>query len=275
MTSIKAIEKLYINFWSIKSTILWIDLERFAEFFKSFLQLFFSLVPNFYFTQIVIRASGKSKFVLEPKEAVHVVDEVEAGQNFSLNLVHSAENVGIILLESAHSGETSKSAGNFVSVEHAEVGKSDGEISVGSLDLVEHQTMSGTVHWLETMNLIFAIDQEHVFLVLGPMTGNLPQIALIEIGRYNLSVASNLVLMAQYLHQFVVQKCTVREPKSTPWRKLVEHEQFLLFAYISVVSLLKLFNSLFVFLHFFFGGERDTVDSLQIIVSVFCQPISG
>ena len=59
------------------------------------------------------------------------------------------------------------------------------------------------------------------------------------------------------------------------WGKIVEHEEILLLADVSVVSFFFLFLSLEVLLHFFLGGESDTIDSLKTVILGIAKPIAG
>jgi len=69
----------------------------------------------------------------------------------------------------------------FISMEDTEVSVSEREISVGSLDGVEHETMRGAVHWLESMLFIVILQQEHVLFILVPMSRDTPELGIEEI----------------------------------------------------------------------------------------------
>lgn len=122
----------------------------------------------------------------------------------------------IILLETTDSGETRESTVDFISVEDSEVSVSEREISVGSLDGVEHETMSGTIHGLESVFFVVIFEKEHVLLVLCPMSGDLPKLCIEEIGSNDLIVTSDSVLSTESFDQFVIDMGTVGVEESTP-----------------------------------------------------------
>lgn len=55
------------------------------------------------------------------------------------HLVHPAEDVGVVLLEAADSGQAAQRSRQLVPVEHAEVGHPEGEFPPGARPVAEHQ----------------------------------------------------------------------------------------------------------------------------------------
>lgn len=68
---------------------------------------------------------------------------------------------------------------------------------------------------------------------------------------------------------------SVGEEKSGSGRELVEFKQFLLFSYISMVSLGKFLLSLDEFVELFLSRETYCVHSLKIVVFFFAEPVRG
>ena len=75
------------------------------------------------------------------------------------------------------------------------------------------------------------------------------------------------------LLQRVVDSLTHGQEECASGAQIVEHEQFLLLSYSSVVSLLGFLNELLVFCELFAIRERDTVESLEGIVLGVCQKV--
>lgn len=68
---------------------------------------------------------------------------------------------------------------------------------------------------------------------------------------------------------------SARVEEGTPGGKLMEEIEMLLFAHVAMVTKGKLFLNLFKFLKHFLSGEGDPINSLEVVVRVFSQPISG
>lgn len=56
------------------------------------------------------------------------------------HLVHGAEDMSIVLLEAADTGESSEGTRELVPVQDAEVGHANGQLSPGARPMIEHQT---------------------------------------------------------------------------------------------------------------------------------------
>jgi hypothetical protein len=165
---------------------------------------------------------------------------------------------------------------DLVSMQGAEVGVPDGKVTVGVLHHVEHEAVSGTVHGLDSViSLLAHLDEEHVLLVLVIVAADLPKLDVVHVGRDDLLVAADEVLLAQKIGELVIDACTVRVEERGAWREVVEEEELLLLADSSVVALRELLLEFEVLVELFLGGEGDAVNALEIVVGVFGEPISG
>lgn len=99
-----------VNFWALKCTVSGIQFPLFSIFFQSCFEHILSVVPHFFRPNRFFRAGGKFKFLTEPHDILNVVKKVKCGHNFRINLVWSAENVPVILLEPSYSCESSQCA---------------------------------------------------------------------------------------------------------------------------------------------------------------------
>lgn len=67
----------------------------------------------------------------------------------------------------------------------------------------------------------------------------------------------------------------VREEEAGAGRELVELEELLVFSYIPVVSFGELLLALDVLVELLLGGKGDSVDSLEVVIGVFAEPVGG
>lgn len=68
---------------------------------------------------------------------------------------------------------------------------------------------------------------------------------------------------------------SVREEEASSRRELVELEELLILANISVVALSQLLLFLNILIQLFLGRETDSVDSLQIIIGILPKPVGS
>jgi hypothetical protein len=130
------------------------------------------------------------------------------------DLVLRAEDVGIVLLESPDTGQTSEGARRLIAMKDTKVGHSDRQLPVASLTVLENQAMSGAIHGLQSPLLLFHVESEHILRVMLPVTGDLPEFRAVHVRRANLLIAPLPVLLAQEGHQSVVDDHTVRQEET-------------------------------------------------------------
>lgn len=94
-----------------------------------------------------------------------------------------AENVGVILDESSHASQTSQGSRRLVSVDDTKLRHPDREFFVASVPSVKDKTVTRTVHGLQRPLLLLDVENEHILLVVLPMAGRLPQLAVVHVGR--------------------------------------------------------------------------------------------
>jgi len=160
-------------------------------------------------------------------------------------------------------------------VEDTEIGETLGKFLVRSQDGVEQDTVTGAVHGLQSEILFFDLEGKHVVLVLSPMAGSLPQSVAVHVGGDNLTVSSDFIFSSNKLNKTVEDKSASRVEESGSGTQLTEEEQFLAGTDVSMISLFDFFLELNVFVQLLVGGERNTVDSLKIVVGVLTEPVGS
>ena len=104
--SLQGIKDLDIDLWSIEGTISWVLFPGLSKFIESFSECTFCLVPKGVVSEFVLGPRRELKLEFEAEDAIDMVKEVEDTKDFGHDLVGCTEDVSIILLEPAHSGET-------------------------------------------------------------------------------------------------------------------------------------------------------------------------
>jgi len=91
--------------------------------------------------------------------------------------------MGVILNESPHTGQPSQRAAGFITMDNTELSHSDREFLVTAITRIEDQAMSGAVHGLQCPFLLLDIKGKHIVLVILPVSGSLPKLAVVHIWR--------------------------------------------------------------------------------------------
>ena len=122
-------------------------------------------------------------------------------------------------------------------MQYAKISHTNRQISIGVLRLVEDETMSRTVHWLQALLFLSLLEEENVLFVLEVVTASLPELRVVKIRRDNFAIPSNRVLRSHQFYQAIVDDCSMRKKQSASRRHVCESEQMLLNANDSMVSL--------------------------------------
>ena len=100
-------------------------------------------------------------------------------------------------------------------MQDSKISHSDRQVSVGSLDHVEHNTISRTIHRFETMLFVVILNEEDVFTVLEVMSTRFPELRAVDVWRKDFTVTSDSILGTHQLYESVVNDRPMREEKST------------------------------------------------------------
>lgn len=175
-TPLQRIPNRDINFRSVERPVPRVDLP-FARIMllQRLLELLLRLVPRLNRAQVIIRARRKLQLELEPEQPVDVLHEVEQGADLVLELRGHAEDVRVVLHEPPHAREPGERAARFVAVDDPEFGHPDGELFVAPVARVEDEAVARAVHGFQRPFLLLDVQNEHVILVVLPVTRGLPE----------------------------------------------------------------------------------------------------
>lgn len=157
-------------------------------------------------------------------------------------LVLGAENVGVILLELAHTGQTAQSTRGLITVQNTKICNSHGQLAVTTLAVTEQDEMCRAVHRLESPLTLLNIQLEHIVLVVSPVTRLLPKANIIHVGGLDLLVSTLAVLAAEKRLEGVENLGSGGKQEGATRGNLVEEEQLLLLTNAQVVPLFRQFQ---------------------------------
>lgn len=126
--------------------------------------------------------------------------------------------------------------------------------------------MTRAVHGLQSPLLLLNIQHEHIILVVLPVSGSLPELAVIHVGRNNFLVSTLEVLFAHELDKGVIDASTVWQEEAASWTKVMEEEELLFFANLAVIALGRLGEESLVLYKLLLVGEGNAVNALKRVV---------
>jgi hypothetical protein len=88
--------------------------------------------------------------------------------------------------------------------------------------------VSRAIHGFESVSFLLNIKAEHVFSIMGPMAGGLPQLGVVDVGRNNLFEASLPVLFSKEFYKAIVNCSSFWQEEARARTQFVEEEQLLL-----------------------------------------------
>ena len=226
-------------------------------------------------TQKLLGAGRESQAEFETKDAIDVLQEIKSGIHLGTELVETAEQMGIVLLETADTGQTAQGTRSLVTVENTEIGKAERQLTVRTLTDTKHQAVSRAVHGLESKSILLNIEREHVLLVVLPVSRGVPQLDVVHVGGHDLGVSALVVFALDKVHESVVDASTVGQEEARTRGQLVEEEKLLLLSDLAMVALGSLLQELLVLSHLLGVGERNTIDTLERVVLGITQEVGS
>lgn len=125
MRPLQRIEQLDIDLRAVEGTVSWVQLPGLSKVVECFLQRFLGFVPLGIVTEPCLWPRGELEFILESKNAVNVLQEIEDFHDLDHDLLHGTKDMGIILLEASDTSKSGQGTGHFISMKDAKITKSD------------------------------------------------------------------------------------------------------------------------------------------------------
>ena len=147
---------MVFHFGPVKCAFSWQFLPCYAASGERIAQALFGLVPNFVAAGAFFGAQREfDADIVEAKLAVDFHHQLVKRAGFFGDLVFGAENVGIVLHETAHAHQAVQCAAGFVAVAGAEFCEAHRQIVVGAQAVVENLHMAGAVHGFDGVFAFF------------------------------------------------------------------------------------------------------------------------
>ena len=263
-----------VDLGAIEGAISRVELPLEAGGDEGLLQLLFSLIPDLNVAEELLRAGGERHGEAKAKDGVDVLEEVKGTLDLLFDLLRGAEDVGIILLEPADTGEAGEGPAELIAVEDSKVGQPERELAVRAGAEAEHEAVARAVHGLEGKLLALNVKAKHVLLVVLPVSGALPELGVVHVWGDDLLEAPLRVLGPDEGNEGVVDPGTAWEEEAAARAELVEEEELLVPAYEAVIALLGLLAPLLPLGEALVVVEGDAVDTLEDLVFGLAKPVA-
>ncbi len=109
MKSSEALFNLDINLRTIKGSVSSIESPGSVHLIQDTFELLLGRVPKLNVSDELLGSCGQFQGVLESKQTVDKINELKLSNDLLFDLILSAENMSIVLVELSHSGQTCQS----------------------------------------------------------------------------------------------------------------------------------------------------------------------
>ena len=185
--------------------------------------------------------------------------------------------MGVVLRESAHSGEAVEFAALLVAVHCAKFGKAQRQVAVRTRQRAEYLAVVRTVHRFEQVFLAFlgGVDRlERVLAILGIVAGGDVELLVAYVRGDYLLVAVAALYFTEELLQAVTKSGALGQPeRKTGAHALREREKLHLLAKLAVVALLGLFEQREVFVEHRLFRESDAIHAHKLVALLVAAPV--
>ncbi|MNM90269.1 hypothetical protein D3C81_1025190 [compost metagenome] len=234
----------------------------------------FGLVPGGIVTQARLRTQRDLDLdVVETERFVHRQRLLMERGHFRLDLAFRAEDVAIILRETTHAQNAVQRTGRLIAVARTELAITNRQVAVAVQALVEHLHVARAVHRLQRIGALFRFSEEHVVLVVVPVTGLLPQAHVQDLRAAHFAVTAVAIDLAHVLLDNLPDRPALRMPEHQARRFFLQMEKILLLADAAVIAHFGFFDALDVGLKLLLVGPRGAINALQLLVLGIATPV--
>ena len=163
---VQRVVDLDVDLGPVKGSVAVVEGPLEAAIVQGDLKCTLCLVPQFITAKPVLWPRRQLQLEREVKDGVNVLQEVQTVRNLARDLIRCAENVSIILLEPSDTDQSTEGTRDLVSVQSAEIGVAQGQVTIAVDAMREEHAMRGAIHGLKTETGPLRLEKEHVLLVL-------------------------------------------------------------------------------------------------------------
>src|SRR5216683_3035017 len=239
-------------------------------------------VPVFGLAGVILRMRGVPvgeldfEFV-EAKIFHDGVGEIDAGLDFRFDLRRHAENVRVVLRESADAEQAMKHATSFVAIDSAKFSEAHGKIAVTAELRFIDEDVARAVHGLELVVGLFDLDgAKHAFFVEICVAAGFPEVEAHDVRGKDEVVAALEQFVAEPVLDNLSNEAALGMPEDeTGAGFLLNAEEVELDTELAVVAALGFFKTVQMFVQLFLREESHGVNALELGIALLALPVGA
>ena len=265
--------QMEVDLRSVECAVAFVDYVVKSKVIECSAESFGCYLPVLIASHAVFRTGGQLYVIFESEQFVNLVNQVCNALDFIFNLLRCHEDMGIVLVEAAYTHQTVQLAGFLMTMYQANLCQTQRQITVGTRLGFVHENAARAVHRFDC--IIFVVDDGgiHVFFVVIPVTGGLPQTTVQDDRGRDFYVSCFSVDFTPVIHQRIFQIHSFWKEERESRAVLTHHKQTEFFSEFSVVTFLCFFDHMEVLFELCFLCECSSVDSLQHLVFLAASPV--
>ena len=265
--------QMEVDLRSVECAVAFVDYVVKSKVIECSAESFGCYLPVLIASHAVFRTGGQLYVIFESEQFVNLVNQVCNALDFIFDLLRCHEDMGIVLVEAAYTHQTVQLAGFLMTMYQANLCQTQRQITVGTRLGFVHENAARAVHRFDC--IIFVVDDGgiHVFFVVIPVTGGLPQTTVQDDRGRDFYVSCFSVDFTPVIHQRIFQIHSFWKEERESRAVLTHHKQTEFFSEFSVVTFLCFFDHMEVLFELCFLCECSSVDSLQHLVFLAASPV--
>src|SRR6266853_71520 len=211
----------------------------------------------------------------EAEVCVGLLQQHRKHRDLRLDLLLGAEDVAVVLSEGADAHDAVQGTRGLVARAHAEFAVAQRQIAIAPQSLVENKYESRAVHRLDHVVALLRLCGEHVFPVVLPVAGFLPQAAVEDLRAAHFEITVVPVDATHVLLDLLPDRPVLRMPEHHARGFFLKMEKIQLRTQAPVIALLRLLDHAQVRFLLLFLGPGGSVDRLQHLVLGISAPVGA
>ena len=201
-------------------------------------------MPRRFVSDVIVGhcAQFDDEIFIKTEIAVYVDEELAELCDFAFDLLFGTQNVRIVLHEASHAHDAVERSARLVANAVPELGKAHRKIFIASRPRFKYFDRAGAVHRLDREHALFAFGDEHIFLIMSPVSAPFPQRARHNRRRIDFHIAVGFELFSHVFLQRYIHGPAVRMPKNLTGIFVVYVEEIHLYAEFSMIALVGFFE---------------------------------
>ena len=204
--------------------------------------------------------------LVETEVGIDVLEEAAELRDLLLDLLLGAEDVRVVLDEAPDAHDAVQGAARLVTGAVAELGETQWQVLVTAGAALEDLERARAVHRLHREKTLLALGDEHVLLVVAPVSAAFPQRTRHQRGRIDLAVAVGDQLLAHVVLKRHIDRPPARMPEDLARVLGIDVEEVELDAQLAVIAALRLLGASNDLIHLRLILGDDAVDALEHLV---------